>query len=299
MGDLRSFKSNSFHFNLTKIQINFFLFNFYYLKNIINNFKKTLFFFSPLESFDLGVLKEILILSTLDISFSNLSLFIIINFTIYFFFLQAVFKKIDIKILANPLQNFLEKIILFIFTTLKDNLKWKDIIYFSLILSIFQFILFSNLIGLIPYSFSVSGHLIVTFSIAFSIFLGLNIIGFKNHGSYMFSLLLPKGVSIYISILLIFIEFISYNFRVISLSVRLFANIMAGHTLLAVIFGFNYYLIGVSSTSFLIFLLPIILLPCFTLIIALIGLEFGVALIQAYVFTLLCTMYLYDAKYLH
>jgi ATP synthase subunit 6 len=115
----------------------------------------------------------------------------------------------------------------------------------------------------------------------------------------MLSLLLPNGVPFSISSLLIIIEFISYNFRVISLSVRLFANIMAGHTLLAVIYSFNHFVIAINSTNFLITILPIILLPCITLILCLLGLEFGVALIQAYVFTLLCTMYLHDAKFLH
>jgi ATP synthase subunit 6 len=182
---------------------------------------------------------------------------------------------------------------------LKDNLSWSDIIYFVLLYTIFIFILFSNIVGIFPYTFTITGHLVVTFGIAFCIFLGLNIIGYRIHTSYLLSLLLPSGVPFAISSLLIIIEFISYNFRVISLSVRLFANIMAGHTLLAVIFGFNRFLLTIKTTNILVFIMPLIILPCLLLVIALIGLEFGVAVIQAYVFTLLCTMYLHDAKYLH
>ena len=115
----------------------------------------------------------------------------------------------------------------------------------------------------------------------------------------MLTLLLPSGVPFSISSLLIIIEFISYNFRVISLSVRLFANIMAGHTLLAVIFGFNRFLLTIKATNIFVLIIPILVLPCLILVIALMGLELGVAIIQAYVFTLLCTMYLHDGKYLH
>ncbi len=205
----------------------------------------------------------------------------------------------DDKVFNNPIQNFIEKVISFILNLLKENLSWSDIIYFVLLYTIFIFILFSNIVGIFPYTFTITGHLVITFGVAFCIFLGLNIIGYKIHASFLLTLLLPSGVPFAISSLLILIEFISYNFRVISLSVRLFANIMAGHTLLAVIFSFNRFLLTIKTGFIATFLIPIIVLPCLLLVIALIGLEFGVALIQAYVFTLLCTMYLHDAKYLH
>jgi ATP synthase subunit 6 len=259
--------------------------------------------FSPLEQFEFGALNFIFLsfdnLKFLDFSFTNLSYSIFIVLGVFFFFNNLVFLSNDNKILSNPMKFIFEKIYLFIFNTLKDNLKWNDILYFSLISCIFLFIFFSNVIGVFPYTYTITGHIIVTFSLAFCVFLGLNILGFRIHGSFIFSLLLPEGVPFVISSLLILIEFISYNFRVISLSVRLFANIMAGHTLLAVIFGFNHFLIAINSHSFIILFLPVIALPCLLLILALISLEFGVALIQAYVFTLLCVMYLHDAKYLH
>ena len=256
--------------------------------------------YSPLEIFELGILFKIIYLTDhIDLSFSNLSFFLVILVVSYYIVYKFIFKVLNYKILLNPIQNYFNKVFLFIFSLIKDNLKLKDVIYFSLLLTLFQLILFSNVMGIFPYTFTVTGHLVVTFSIAFSIFLGLNIVGFRIHKSYILNLLLPKGIDLVIAWLLIMIEFISYNFRVVSLSVRLFANIMAGHTLLAVIFGSNYYLIGMSSTNFLILFLPLVLLPSILLILALICLEFGVALIQSYVFTLLSTMYLHDAKYLH
>lgn len=259
--------------------------------------------FSPLEQFELGILKGIFLINDngllLDLSFTNLSFFILIIFSIFYLFYFLVYYNNSEKVFANPAQNFIEKCVSFILNLIKENLTWSSALYFTLIFSIFIFILFSNALGMFPYSFAVTGHLVVTLAIAFSIFFGLNIVGYRIHKSHLLSLLLPQGVPFAISSLLIVIEFISYNFRVISLSVRLFANIMAGHTLLVVIYGFNHYLIFTNSSSILIFLIPILLLPSVILVIALIGLEFGVALIQAYVFTLLCTTYIHDAKFLH
>jgi ATP synthase subunit 6 len=260
--------------------------------------------FSPLEQFEVGVFYALFFdifsfLGVLDFSFTNLSIFILIIGFIYVILIFLIFSFNGEKVLRNPIQNFMEGVIDFILNILKTNLSWSDIIYFILLYSIFVFVLFSNIIGIFPYTFTVTGHLAITFGIAFCIFIGLNIIGYRIHTSFLLTLLLPSGVPFIISSLLIIIEFISYNFRVISLSVRLFANIMAGHTLLAVIFGFNRFVLTIKTANILILFIPIILLPCLILVIMLIGLEFGVALIQAYVFTLLCTMYLHDAKYLH
>lgn len=258
--------------------------------------------FSPLEQFEIGILYSVFIDSffgILDLSFTNLSLFIILVLFIYYIIKSWIFWLKDEKVFNNPIQSFMEKIISFILNMLKDNLSWSDIIYFILLYTIFIFILFSNIVGIFPYTFTITGHLVITFGIAFCIFLGLNIIGYRIHASFLLSLLLPAGVPFAISSLLILIEFISYNFRVISLSVRLFANIMAGHTLLAVIFSFNRFLLTIKTAHIFVLIIPVLVLPALLLVIALIGLEFGVAVIQAYVFTLLCTMYLHDAKYLH
>jgi len=121
---------------------------------------------------------------------------------------------------------------------LYDNLGNKGSNYFAFVFILFMFVLLSNLIGLIPYSFTITSHLIVTFSLALTVFIGVNIICAKEHGMHMISLFLPTGTSLGLALLLVPIEFVSYMFKPISLGVRLFANMMAGHTLLKVIAGF-------------------------------------------------------------
>lgn len=120
----------------------------------------------------------------------------------------------------------------------QDNLGFKGEVYFPFIFSLHLFLLFCNLIGMVPYSFTVTSHIVFTFGLALSIFIGINIIGFQVHGFNFFSLFLPRGVPLVIIPLLITIEFLSYIVKVFTLSIRLFANMTSGHTLLKIIAGF-------------------------------------------------------------
>jgi len=165
--------------------------------------------------------------------------------------------------------------------------------YFSLIFALFSFILFSNLIGMVPYSFTITSHLILTFGCALLFFLGINYIGIKKHKQHFLSLFLPSGSTVFLALILIPIELISYLFRVVSLPVRLFANMMAGHTLLKVIAGFAWTMMAANVIIFFFHYIPTLLL------IILMGLELGVGIIQAYVFSILVCMYLNDALHLH
>jgi len=176
---------------------------------------------------------------------------------------------------------------------LYDNLGNRGSQYFPFVFILFMFVLLSNLIGLVPYSFTITSHLIVTFSLALSVFIGVNIICAKEHGLHMISLFLPSGTSLGLALLLVPIEFVSYMFKPISLGVRLFANMMAGHTLLKVIAGFAWSMMTSGGLLFVAHFLPILVL------ILLVGLELGVAMIQAYVFTILTCIYLNDAINLH
>ena len=174
-----------------------------------------------------------------------------------------------------------------------DNVGPKGEKYFPFIFTLFVFVLLSNLIGLVPYSFTLTSHLIVTFALAMIVFISVNIAGARIHGLKMFSLFLPAGTTFPLSLLLVPIEFVSYMFKPISLSVRLFANLMAGHTLLKVIAGFGWALMGCTGALFLAHYVPLaVLFPLF-------GLELAVALIQAYVFSILSCIYLNDAISLH
>lgn len=175
-----------------------------------------------------------------------------------------------------------------------DNIKDKrGQAFFPLIFGLFFFILSMNIVGLVPYSFTITSHLIVTLSLSIAIFIGINIICVREHGLRFFSLFLPSGTSLALALLLVPLELISYVFKPISLSIRLFANLMAGHTLLKVIAGFAFVLMGKAGALFFLQYLPLVVL------VVVYGLELGVALIQAFVFSILICIYLNDAISLH
>ena len=155
--------------------------------------------------------------------------------------------------------------------------------YFPFVFSLFMFVLFCNMLGMLPYSFTVTSHIIVTFALAAVIFVGVTIIGFVNHGAGYLKLFMPSGVPVVLLPLIVIIEIISYLSRPVSLSVRLFANMLAGHTMLKVFGGF------VISLGIIGGWLPL----SFT--VALTGLEILIAFLQAYVFAILTCIYLNDA----
>jgi F-type H+-transporting ATPase subunit a len=159
--------------------------------------------------------------------------------------------------------------------------------YFPFIFSLFMFILFCNLIGMIPFTFTVTSHIIVTFAMALVVFVGVTIIGFTRHGLHYLKLFVPAGVPMALLPLLVVIEVLSYLIRPISLSVRLFANMTAGHTMLKVFGGFVVMLGVLGGWAPLAF------------VVALTGLELGIAVLQAYVFTILACIYLNDAVHMH
>ena len=155
--------------------------------------------------------------------------------------------------------------------------------------SIFSFVLMNNLMGMLPYSDTGTSSLMLTFWVALSIFVSLLTIMIRKNGvAFFFSLFMPAGCPLPLMFLLIPIEFVSYSFRLVSLSVRLFANMMAGHTLLKVIVGFSFSMILMGDSMVIVNLFPIALLFILTF------LEVGVALIQAYIFTILTCIYLKD-----
>ena len=175
----------------------------------------------------------------------------------------------------------------FIANMINDNIGHKGQKFFPFIFTLFTFILFGNLLGMLPYSFTFTSHIIVTFALAMFIFLFITLIGIFMHGFKFFGLFVPKGVPMLMLPLMIPIEIISYLSRPISLSVRLFANMMAGHTMLKVFGGFVISLGIVGGW------LPL------TFSVALTGLEILVAFLQAYVFAILTCIYLNDALNLH
>ena len=163
--------------------------------------------------------------------------------------------------------------------------------YFPFMFSLFLFILMGNLLGLLPIGFTFTSHIIVTFALAAAVFVGVTLIGIVKHKHKFLKLFMPEGIPIYISPFLFVIELISYLSRPVSLSVRLFANMVAGHVMLKIFAGFAVMLVGGA-------LMPMVALPVI-INIAITGFEVMVALLQAYVFTLLSCIYLNDALNLH
>lgn len=165
--------------------------------------------------------------------------------------------------------------------------------YFPIVLTTFLYILASNLIGLIPFSFATTAQLVLAFGMSFSLFIGVTLIGVQKHGLHFLSFFLPSGAPIWLAPLLVMIELISYIFRPISLGVRLFANITAGHSLLAIIAGFGWSMLSSGSAMAIAAIIPV------GVIVLVFGLELAVAFLQAYVFGVLLCIYLKDAIELH
>ena len=177
----------------------------------------------------------------------------------------------------------------FVGAMVRSNAGEEGMKFFPLVFSLFMFILISNMVGLIPYAFTVSTHIIITAALALLVFFTVIFFGVWNHGLHFFNLFVPKGVPIYILPLIVFIEILSFLSRPISHSVRLFANMLAGHITLKVFADFVTMLGGLGAIGWAGATLPL------ALTVALTALETLVAFLQAYVFAILTCIYLNDA----
>lgn len=194
---------------------------------------------SPLEQFQILPVIPFSI-GNFDFSITNSTVIILIGLFSFCFLLNALVNdKGSYNLVPNRWQVVVEGMYELISGLLKDTLGGKGQEYFPYVFTLFSFILIANLIGLVPYSFTVTSHLIVTFTTALAIFAGMNIIGILKHRKHFLSLFFPPGSPVALAPLLVIIELVSYVFRVISLSVRLFANLMSGHTLLKILAGFS------------------------------------------------------------
>ena len=239
---------------------------------------------SPLAQFEIKRLVEMNI-GGVDVSFTNSSLFMVIAVAAVTLFLTWSMR--GRAMVPGRMQSMAELSYEFIANMLKDNVGSEGRKYFPFIFSVFMFVLFCNLIGMIPYAFTVTSHIVVTFGLALMVFIVVTLIGIFRHGFKFLGFFVPSGVPAVLLVLLVPIEVLSYFVRPISLSVRLFANMLAGHTLMKV---FGAFVITLSWWGGW---LPL------TFITALTGLEFLVAFLQAYVFAILSCIYLNDAVHLH
>ena len=250
----------------------------------------TFFITSPLEQFEIVTIFSVLLFG-LNVSLTNSSFFLLLSSFIIICSLTLSFFKIS---LVPTLWQLLKESLYEVTSNMvKDNLGKQGEAYFPFIFTLHLLLLTCNLIGMVPYSFTVTSHIVFTFGLSLSIFIGINIIGIQTHGINFFSLFLPRGVPLIIVPLLVTIEFVSYIIKVFTLSIRLFANMTSGHTLLKIIAGFAWTMLSTGGLLAFFHIIPL------GLLIALIGLEFGIAALQAYVFTLLTCIYLNDVLNMH
>lgn len=239
---------------------------------------------NPLEQFKITPIIPIEI-AGVDISFTNTSLFMLLAALTVFLLLKMAIRKQ--ALIPTKGQAAAESLYEFINQTLYENTGDAGRKYFPFIFALFLFIFACNLWGMVPYSFTPTSHIIMTFGLAVTVFIGVTIIGFMRHGLHFFSLFLPEGVPWWLAPVMIPIEIFAYLARPVSLSIRLAANMMAGHTIMKVVAGFVFAL-GILGGW-----LPLAFLIAFT------GFEIFVAMLQAYIFTILTCVYLNDALNLH
>ena len=237
----------------------------------------------PLEVFTIERIVPLRI-GGLDVSYTNAAL----AMTVIVLLITAltVWGTRRASLVPGRLQSMAEISYEFVADMIEGNVGREGMPYFPFIFSLFMFILFANLLGLIPYSFTVTGQIIVTFALAIVVFIGVTVIGFIRHGLHFLRFFVPEGVPMLLLVILVPIEVLSYFIRPFTLSIRLFANMLAGHTMLGIFAGFAAIL-GV----FAIFPVGVNVL--------LLALELLVAVLQAYVFAILSCLYLNDAIHMH
>lgn len=238
---------------------------------------------SPIEQFEIKNVLD-LDLGIVDASFTNSSLLMVIAVGLITLFLVMGVRRRSL--VPGRWQSIVELAYDFVANMIRTNVGSDGRPYFPFIFSLFMFILFGNMLGMLPYSFTFTSHLAVTLGMALVVFIGTTIIAFAKHGFHFFSFFLPHGTPWYVAPLLVPIEILSYFTRPVSLSLRLFANMTAGHTLLKVFGGFIVAM-GVAG-----------IIPA-AAVVALTGLELVVAFLQAYVFAILSCIYLNDALHMH
>ncbi|MEI8394409.1 MAG: F0F1 ATP synthase subunit A [Rhodospirillaceae bacterium] len=245
----------------------------------------------PLHQFHIKPIIS-LVIGKYDLSFSNSALSMILVVTLIYALMAYGMR--NRSMVPGRLQSAAEIFYEFLAGMVRENAGHDAKPFVPFVFTLFMFILFGNLIGMVPWAFTFTSHIIVTFALAIFVFLMVTLVALVKHGFKFFTFFMPHGVPIWLAPILIPIEFISYLSRPISLSVRLFANMMAGHTMLKVFAGFTIMLgSSLGAMGYAAGMLPVLIN------FALIGFEILVACIQAYVFSLLTCLYIRDALELH
>lgn len=240
---------------------------------------------NPIHQFEIKPLIDLPV-GSLDLSYTNSSLWMTLGVIVSTVFLSMAMRRK--ALVPGRMQVFAESIYEFVAGMIRENIGTKGRQYFPLIFTLFIVVLLGNSLGMLPYSFTYTSHIVVTAALAFMIFFIVLAIGFFKHGFHFFSLFLPPGVPWWLMPLIIPIEIMSFMIRPVTLSVRLFANMIAGHIMLKVFAGFSTGMVAMGAAGLAAGMLPMLFNS------VLIGFEFLIAFLQAYVFTILSCIYLKD-----
>jgi F-type H+-transporting ATPase subunit a len=241
----------------------------------------------PIHQFEIKNLFPIVRIGSHEIAFTNSALFMAIGLGLILALMLGATRSR--ALVPGRLQAVAEMSYEFVAGTLRSTAGSEGMKFFPLVFSLFMFILVLNVMGIIPYTFTVTSHIIITVAFALLVFFTVIVYGFWKHGLHFFKLFVPSGIPIYILPLVTFIEVLSFLSRPVSHSVRLFANMLAGHITLKVFGGFVTMLGALGFLGWLGAILPL------GLTVALTALELLVAFLQAYVFAILTCIYLNDA----
>jgi F-type H+-transporting ATPase subunit a len=249
------------------------------------------FIHSPLEQFEVTNLIGLNapVLGYFNLTLTNLALYSIM--VIVLIVGLHLLANNNTKLVPSKWSIVLESLFASVHSMVKDQIGKE--VYLPFIYSLFFFILIANLTGNVPYSFTITTSVIVSIGLSFTIFIGVTILGLSIHKTHFFSFFVPSGTPLALVPLLVLIEMVSYLARAVSLGVRLFANMVAGHTLMKILSTFLYQMFSSSIIVAVLTLIP------FTLFLAIMGLELAVSVIQAYVFSILTCSYIKDAIDLH
>src|SRR6202789_1601903 len=241
----------------------------------------------PVEQFQIHNMMPMMTIGSHPLAFTNSALFmLIIVILVSALLIGATAPR---AVIPGRLQSIAEISYEFVANTVRSTAGTEGMKFFPFVFTLFMFVLFANLIGLIPYSFTVTSQIIITAALALTVFLIVVGYGFWRNGLHFFNLFVPKGVPKLILPLIVFIEVLSFLSRPVSHSVRLFANMLAGHITLQVFAGFVIMLAGLGVLGWFGAVLPFIMVMLLT------ALELLVAFLQAYVFAILTCIYLNDA----
>ena len=241
----------------------------------------------PIHQFQIQNILPITTIGGTQIHLTNSAVYMLVSVAITVILLLGT--TTGRRLVPTRMQSLGELSYEFVANTIRSTAGEQGMRFFPFVFSLFMFILVSNMIGLIPYTFTVSSHLIVTAALSLLVFFTVLIYGFYKNGLHFFNLFVPKGIPVYILPLIVFIEVLSFLSRPISHSVRLFANMLAGHITLKVFASFITMLGAMGAVGWAGAILPL------GLTVALTALELLVAFLQAYVFTILTCIYLHDA----